>query len=338
LIKVDCAEFQHSHEISKLLGSPPGYVGGEVPPVISKKTIEAKWEGTNLRYSVILFDEVEKAHNSFHQLLLGAMDRGYFTTGKNEKIDLTKCIIVMTSNLGSGEVKKLLKNKGYGFIATAEGTDKILDDDIYEASKKAVTSFFSPEFFNRIDSMIVFRALTDEVLRQILEIELKIVQDRVIKAGKFIHVDTSARGKELLIVEGTSKEFGARHLRRAIERFLVSKLTRALATRQAEPGDMILADHEPDAKHMVLEIMKGAMELPVAKKGPTAPAVKQPKAVFVTPSDPYASVGYPSTKDPDYCGRCGFHWYDKHACADLTRGDSALERFRREMEKRRKKP
>lgn len=335
IIKIDCAEFQHSHEIAKLIGSPPGYVGGEIVPKINKEAIEKTRDGKPAKYGVILFDEIEKGHNALHQILLGIMDRGTITTGKNVTIDLKNCIIIMTSNLGSGEVKKLLQTSGgYGFIKKAESVSAIvdLDQDIYRASKDAVTKFFSPEFFNRIDRMVVFRALTQEMLRAILDMELSRLQDRVLKAGKFISVEATERGKAFLIEEGTSKEFGARELRRTIERYLVAKLKRALATGQAVPGDMVLADKEPGKDDMSLDIVKDAMIIPKPKE--ETPIVKQPKKVFITPESPDVSGPRRGILAPDYCARCGYRWYDAHMCFDLV--DSPLEDLRRDAERRRK--
>ena len=326
LIKIDCAEFQASHEISKLLGSPPGYVGGEIPPKITKESIEAKWSNSKgPKYSVILFDEIEKGHNALHQILLGIMDRGTITTGKNVTIDLKQCIIVMTSNLGSGEVKKLLRtNGGYGFIKNAEvgkpGGESSIDQEIYTASKEAVTKFFTPEFFNRVDKMIVFRSLTDEMLRRILDIELVRVQDRVLKSGKFVSVEASNRGKDFLIEKGTSKEFGARELRRTIERYLISKLTRAFTTKQAEDGDMLIADKEPNDSGLTLDIAKDAMVIP-SKEEPenkTTDIVHQPRRVYIDPENRYASTPYRGVNNSDYCGRCGYRWYTAHKCFDLV--------------------
>jgi ATP-dependent Clp protease ATP-binding subunit ClpB len=318
LIKVDCAEYQESHEIAKLLGSPPGYVSSDVPPRITQELIEAKFKGKGPKYAIILFDEIEKAHRAVHQLLLGIMDRATLTSGKNKEIDFSKCIVVMTSNLGSGEVKKLLQTSGgYGFVKTAEAAAAAttLDEDIYRASKSAVMKFFSPEFFNRIDRMIVFRALTDDVLRQILDIELTLIQDRILKAGKFVSVEASARAKDFLIKEGTSKEFGARELRRTLERHLVTKLTRAFATIQAVSGDMVLADKEPEIEDMVLDISKGAMEIPKPKTEDST--VKKPIAVYVEPENPESLQPLESIRNPGYCARCGFRWYPAHLCGDL---------------------
>jgi ATP-dependent Clp protease ATP-binding subunit ClpB len=343
VIKVDCAEFQHSHEIAKLIGAPPGYIGGEVEPKINKSAIEAKWAKSKNKYSIILFDEIEKGNTSVHQVLLGIMDRGTMTTGKNVQVDLSKCIIVMTSNLGSGEVKKLLRTSGgYGFVERNKevvGGELALDDEIYRASKDAVQKFFSPEFFNRLDRMVVFRSLTEETLRKILNIELERVQDRLLKANKFVFVEVSNRGKDFLIEEGTSKEYGARELRRTIERRLVAKLTRAFATLQAVSGDMIVADKEPGIDGLTLDIAKGVMEVPQADAPVTTTAiVKKPKKTYIDPEDKNLPKPEPGKLDPEYCRRCGFRWYAAHLCFDLldSPSSSALELYRREQEKRRK--
>lgn len=340
LIKVDCAEFQHSHEVAKLIGAPPGYVGLDVQPKINKDAIEVKWEKSKNKFSVVLFDEIEKGNQALHQILLGIMDRGIMTTGKNVEVSLKKCIIVMTSNLGSGEVKKLLRAAGgYGFGVRSKevtiGGELALDDEIYKASKGAVQKFFSPEFFNRIDRMVVFRSLSEETLRKILNIELDRVQDRVLKANKFVSIEVSSRGKDFLVEEGTSKEFGARELRRTIERYLVAKLTRAFATKQVVSGDMIVVDKEPTIRGLTLDVAKGVMEIPLAPPSETSTAtVKKPKSTFITPENPNSSKQGPGIMNSEYCMRCGFRWYLAHVCFDLL--DSPLDTYRRDQERRRK--
>jgi ATP-dependent Clp protease ATP-binding subunit ClpB len=337
LIKVDCAEYQQSHEVAKMIGAPPGYVGREVPPKLNKAAIEAKWEKSKNKFSVILFDEIEKGHRSLHEILLGIMDRGTMTTGDNVQVDLKKCIIVLTSNLGSGEVKKLLQTSGgYGFgVRDREDVkgETALDSEIYRASKIAVNKFFSPEFFNRIDRMVVFRSLTAETLRKILSMELDRVQDRILAAKQFVSIEVSERGKDFLIQEGTSKEYGARELRRTIERHLVSKITRALATKQAVSGDMIVADKEPDTKGLTLDIAKGIMDIPAAPEAKPA-EVKQPERAFIEPENPKLMSPEAGTVNPKYCARCGFRWYSSHMCFDLL--DSPFERYRRDKDKPRK--
>ena len=355
LIKMDCAEYQASHEISKLIGAPPGYVGHrETDPKISKKAIEARWvDGKSPKYTIILFDEIEKAHNSMHQILLGIMDRATLTTSTNEAVDMHNCIIVMTSNLGSSDMKKILSDtKEMGFVAKKE-SQKSTEDEIYHAAKDAVKKFFSMEFFNRIDRMIVFQPLTDEVLRKILEIELKRIQDRILKSHKYISIDLSDRAKDFIITEGTSREFGARELRRTLERFLVSKLTRAFATKQAVDGDMIVADKVLEHDGLTLDIAKGVMvipeksvEVPVVTNNTSEPhPVSKPKAAWVEPDCPTASSPTESYLHPGYCRRCGFRWYEGHKCIldpspsgfDYSKKDLApFERFKKDLEERAK--
>lgn len=324
LIKVDCAEFQHSHEISKLIGSPPGYVGGDIQPKISKKTIEARWKDGGPQYTVIMFDEIEKADEAFHQLLLGILDNGKLTSGRNEEIDMTHTVIVMTSNLGSGEVKKLLTKNGYGFNVPAS-RESAVDDQIYKVSRDAVERFFSPEFYNRLDRMVVFRPLSDAGLRRVLEIELKLVQDRILKANKFVGIDVTERAKNFLLKEGTSKQYGARELKRAIERFLVPKLSHAFSTDQARNGDILLADCENDA-NLSITVLKNRLTLPVKKE---EHIVKQPLPAKVEPENPDSRSPYEAVKNPGYCARCGFRWYGNHMCFDLLADDSVRKGWRK---------
>jgi len=356
LIKMDCAEYQASHEISKLIGSPPGYVGHkDTEAKISKKAIEAKWaDGKSPKYTIILFDEIEKAHNSMHQILLGIMDRATLTLGSNETVDMHNCVIVLTSNLGSSDMKKILSDtKEMGFVAKKENQQST-EDDIYHAAKDAVKKFFSMEFFNRVDRMIVFHPLTDENLRRILDIELKRIQDRILKSHKYISVDLSDRAKDFIIKEGTSREFGARELRRTLERFLVSKLTRAFATKQAVDGDMIVADKVLEHDGLTLDIVKDVMvipEKPVAIPEATSntsgphPVIK-PKAAWVNPDLPSHWAPAESNVNPGYCARCGFRWYAGHKCLldpspsgfDCSKKDLApFEQFKKDLEEKAKK-
>jgi hypothetical protein len=288
-----------------------------------------------------------------HQILLGIMDRATLTTGTNEAIDMHNCVIVMTSNLGSSDMKKILSDtKEMGFVSKKE-SQKSTEDEIYHAAKDAVKKFFSMEFFNRIDRMIVFQPLTDEVLRKILEIELKRIQDRILKSHKYISIDLSDRAKDFIIAEGTSREFGARELRRTLERFFVSKLTRAFATKQAVDGDMIVADKTPEGDGLALDIIKAAMIIPekaVAVSVATSNTsgsqpVQKPKAAWIEPDSPTAWIPSESPSHPGYCARCGFRWYVGHKCIldpspsgfDRSKKDLApFERFKKDIEDRAK--
>lgn len=304
LIKIDCAEFQQSHEISKLIGSPPGYVGHkDTNPIFSKEAIERHWKN-GPKFTPVLFDEIEKGHPALHRILLGINGSGRMRTGSNEVVDMRSTLIVMTSNLGSRSVSSMLSGKRYGF--TSSTTIGQMDQDIYKACKDAVKNFFDSEFFNRIDRMVAFRPLTDEDFRKILDIELGFIQDRVIRGNKFIIIDNSRQAKEFLLKEGVSQEFGARELRRTIERHLVSKLTRAFSTKQAIDGDMILSDCE-NGRDLDISIMKGVLDILAAK-----PVLADESWIKKDALIPFESI-----IKPGRCGRCGLMWHLTHTCFDI---------------------
>jgi ATP-dependent Clp protease ATP-binding subunit ClpA len=243
IVKVDCAEFQHSHEIAKLIGSPPGYLGHrETQPIISQETLD-QHHTDKVKLSLVLFDEIEKASDALWQLLLGILDKGTLTLGDNRRVDFSRCMIFLTSNLGSHEVMNLM-NGGLGFAATRNDLDEELDQKIYRAATEAARRKFSPEFMNRIDKVIVFRALTRENLETVLDIELARVQQRIINAAdgrQFVFRCTPA-ARDFLLREGTDIKFGARHLKRSIERHLVFPMSNLLATQQIQLGDLITVD------------------------------------------------------------------------------------------------
>src|SRR5262245_11226984 len=181
-IKIDCAEFQHSHEIAKLIGSPPGYLGHrETHPLLTQEALN-QWHTEKLKLSILLFDEIEKASDSLWQLLLGILDKATLTLGDNRRVDLSQCIIIMTSNLGAAEMSGMVEG-GLGFATKVAQVDASLDDKINRTAIEAARRKFSPEFMNRIDKTVVFRTLRSEHLTQILEIELGMVQQRVLMAS-----------------------------------------------------------------------------------------------------------------------------------------------------------
>ncbi len=158
-IKIDCAEFQHSHEIAKLIGSPPGYLGHrETHPLLTQEALN-QWHTDRLKLSILLFDEIEKASDSLWQLLLGILDKATLTLGDNRRVDLSQCIIIMTSNLGASEMSDLVDG-GLGFAARkANQVDASLDDKIDRTAIEAARRKFTPEFMNRIDKVVVFKTL-----------------------------------------------------------------------------------------------------------------------------------------------------------------------------------
>ncbi len=252
VVKVDCAEFQHSHEIAKLIGSPPGYLGHrETQPLITQEILE-QHRTENLKLSLVLFDEVEKASDALWQLLLGILDKGTLTLGDNRRVDFSRTMIFLTSNLGSHEVMSLMAG-GLGFSAGRAEDDEELNQKIYRTALEAAKKKFSPEFMNRIDKVIVFRTLLRPHLEQILDIELRHVQQRIMTASssnQFVFRCTAA-ARDFLLREGTDLKFGARHLKRAIERHLVFPLSNLLATQQIQLGDLIIVDYDPMVTKLV---------------------------------------------------------------------------------------
>jgi ATP-dependent Clp protease ATP-binding subunit ClpB len=245
-IKIDCAEFQHSHEIAKLIGSPPGYLGHrETPPLLTQEAID-QHQTDRAKMTFILFDEIEKANDALWQLLLGILDKGTLTLGDNRKVDMSRCVIFMTSNLGAVEMSDMM-SAGIGFSSGTKHDDAsltLLDHKMYRTALEVAKRKFSPEFMNRIDKVVVFRTLTESNLRNVLDIELNEVQNRIMASHadrQFIFRCTD-NSKEFLLHEGTDLKYGARHLKRAIERHLVYPLSNLIATGQINRGDVVKID------------------------------------------------------------------------------------------------
>lgn len=244
-IKIDCAEFQHSHEIAKLIGSPPGYLGHrETPPLLTQEKID-QYYTDKLKLSFVLFDEIEKASEAVWQLLLGILDKATLTLGDNRQVDFSRCVIFMTSNLGASEISRFISGDVMGFVhkPTLEMTDPDTDKKIYRVALEEAKKKFSPEFMNRIDRVVVFRALTQEHLRQILDIELNEVQCKILatQGEKLFIFQCTEEAKNFLLREGTDLKYGARHLKRAIERHLVFPLSNLIVTKQIGAGDVVKA-------------------------------------------------------------------------------------------------
>jgi len=248
MIKVDCAEFQHSHEIAKLIGSPPGYLGHkETHPLITQEALSAS-HTEDLKLSFLLFDEIEKASDALWQLLLGILDKATLTLGDNRRVDLSQTVIFLTSNLGGGEITELMQG-GMGFVQPKDKPTAGLNEKVEKTAVKAARRKFSPEFMNRLDKVVVFHPLQREELDEVLEIELRHVQERVSDStGRPFLYRITEEGREFLIEEGTDQRYGARHLKRAIERHLVSPLARLLGTAQLRAGDLLLIDRHPGEK------------------------------------------------------------------------------------------
>ncbi|MGP8141140.1 MAG: AAA family ATPase [Terriglobales bacterium] len=277
-IKIDSAEFQHSHEIAKLIGSPPGYLGHrETHPLLTQEALN-QWHTEKLKLSILLFDEIEKASDSLWQLLLGILDKATLTLGDNRRVDLSSCIIIMTSNLGAVEMSDMV-NGGLGFAPRTVAVDDSLDEKMNRSAVDAARRKFAPEFMNRIDKVVVFKTLRAEHLQQILDIELGMVQQRVLMASgahQFVF-NCTAPVKTFLLAEGTDPKYGARHLKRAIERHLVFPLANLVATGQVKLGDFIRVDLIGESQLTFVKEAEGAM-VPVMLERYGAAAAAMPAA------------------------------------------------------------
>src|SRR2546430_8941626 len=269
IIKVDCAEFQHSHEIAKLIGSPPGYLGHrETHPLITQEALSAN-HTDKLKLSFLLFDEIEKASDALWQLLLGMLDKATLTLGDNRRVDLSQTVIFLTSNLGGGEITELMQG-GMGFIQPNKDQPIIgLDEKVERTAVEAARRKFSPEFMNRLDKVVVFHPLKRDQLEEVLEIELGQVQQRVLETarGQFLFRVTSA-AREFLLTEGTDQRYGARHLKRAIERNIVYPLANLLATEQVHVGDLICIDFDKKESCLTFTREGENLTMPVRRQEP----------------------------------------------------------------------
>lgn len=260
IVKIDCAEFQHSHEIAKLIGSPPGYLGHrETSPMLTQENLD-RMHTDDMKVSLVLFDEIEKASDSLWQLLLGILDKATLTLGDNRRVDFSKAMVILTSNLGAREMSELISG-GIGF-APGKGTktpnDTEVDQKIYRTAVEAARRKFSPEFMNRIDKVVVFRSLKEHHLRLILDLELQAVQDRIMQsAGTKFVFQCSETAKDMLMKEGIDFKYGARHLKRAVERFLVYPLSNLVATGQIGLGDLVHVDVDDNRNRLIFSKSSG---------------------------------------------------------------------------------
>ena len=298
VIKVDCAEFQHSHEIAKLIGSPPGYLGHrETHPLITQEEL-SKYHTEKLKLSFLLFDEIEKASDALWQLLLGILDKATLTLGDNRRVDLSQTMIFLTSNLGGGEITELMTG-GMGFVQPSDKTEDKLDMKVEKTAQGAAKKKFSPEFMNRLDKVVVFHPLRQEQLEEILEIELGMVQQRVLDTGRgqFLFRATPA-ARRFLLQEGTDFKYGARHLKRAIEKYVVYPLANLLATEQVRFGDMLVVDWDGKALNLSFHKEGEGAVVPVPSKMARGAGANSARAIGGKVIEAPASVVVREAKAP----------------------------------------
>jgi ATP-dependent Clp protease ATP-binding subunit ClpA len=263
VIKIDCAEFQHSHEIAKLIGSPPGYLGHrETRALLSQETLN-QHHTDKMKISLVLFDEIEKASDALWNLLLGVLDKGVLTLGDNRRVDFSSAMIFMTSNLGAGEISEVTAPR-LGFHSPEQNGDAGRTAASVRMSRigiEAARRKLTPEFMNRLDKVVVFKPLGGEELSQIVDIEIERVQERIhaTESGKSFAINVTRSAREFLLSEGTDARYGARHLKRAIERLLVQPLANLIASGQIQRGDAIRVSHREDMPSLLFFLEAEAM-------------------------------------------------------------------------------
>jgi ATP-dependent Clp protease ATP-binding subunit ClpA len=266
MLKVDCAEFQHGHEIAKLIGSPPGYLGHrETHPFFTQETLDF-YHNAHHQISLVLFDEIEKASDTLWKLLLGILDKAVLTLGDNRRVNFNRSLIFMTSNLGAREMGELVASHlGFAPVKAAGEVERKIDTVALNAAKRK----FSPEFMNRIDKSIVFHPLKPEHLEKILDIELGNLQNRIFKAAgtndKPFVFTVSAEVKRQLLEEGFDQKSGARELKRVLERRLMMPFANLLATEQLSLGDLVKVEMGTEGEFEFDHEREGAM-MPILKE------------------------------------------------------------------------
>lgn len=247
LIRIDMSEYMEKFAISRLVGAPPGYVGYEEGGQLTEKVRRKP-------YSVVLLDEIEKAHPDVFNLLLQALDDGQMTDSLGRKIDFKNTIVIMTSNIGSRQLQDFGQGVGFATAAKTSATDDHARGVIEKALKKA----FAPEFLNRIDDVILFNQLKKEDIFQIIDLELKGVFKRIEDAGYTIQLDKSA--KDFLSEKGYDPDFGARPLARAIQKYLEDPLAEAIIGSTITEGDVLEVKHAKDAEELTISVKKSKSE------------------------------------------------------------------------------
>src|SRR3954466_5221378 len=249
VLKVDCGEFQMEHEVAKLIGAPPGYLGHrETQPMLTQQKLNAV-TSERCSLSLVLFDEIEKAAPSMTRLLLGVLDKGLLRLGDNSTVNFEKSLVFLTSNLGAREMMREI-NPEFGFQSVKQTERTDLTSKLQNIGLNAVRKRFSPEFVNRIDSIITYQPLTAESLSAILDQHIVDLQNHVntrLGARSFT-LDVPFETRQYLLKTGTSAEYGARELNRTIHRLLTQPLATLVATNQISPSAMVRAELSEDGK------------------------------------------------------------------------------------------
>ncbi len=244
LIRIDMSEYMEKFSISRLVGAPPGYVGYEEGGQLTEKVRRKP-------YSVVLLDEIEKAHPDVFNMLLQVLDDGFLTDSLGRKIDFRNTIVIMTSNIGARKLKDFGQGVGFGTASRKTQADENARSIIQNALKKA----FAPEFLNRIDDVVVFNALEREDIHKIIDIELEKLFKRI--KGLGYNLTLSEKAKDYISDKGFDKDYGARPLKRAIQKYIEDALAEEIINSKLEEGDNIFMDFDTDKDELIIDIKKG---------------------------------------------------------------------------------
>jgi len=259
LIRIDMSEYMEKFSVSRLMGAPPGYVGYEEGGQLTEKVRRKP-------YAVVLLDEIEKAHPDIFNILLQVLDEGHLTDGLGRKVDFRNTIVIMTSNIGSREIKDFGQGVGFATKAKQSAANEYTKAVIQKALKRA----FAPEFLNRIDDVVLFNTLTRDDIHQIIDIELRGLYDRVNTLG--YEISLSDEAKDFVVEKGYDIQFGARPLNRAIQKYLEDPMAEAIIKSSIAEGDRLIVDFDKEKEEITVhisragELPEGKKELPDAKK------------------------------------------------------------------------
>jgi ATP-dependent Clp protease ATP-binding subunit ClpC len=255
VVAINCTEFKNAHDVAKLVGAPPGYVGHEQPPFLTPEKIEKK-------FTIVIFEELEKADRALYDLLLQVLERGELKTGRGVDLNFRNCFIMMTSNVCAKEVDNITKNAVIGFGPPAQKFEELdqdsADHKIQTVCVSAVEDFFSPEFINRVDEIMTFNRLKDDHLLAILEKFLLDTRARLAMAG--VGTSISEASKRFLIERGTNLRYGARPLRRAVREHLEFPLASMIAEYGLDPNQVVHIEAGNDGLNFEwVRSLKGAL-------------------------------------------------------------------------------
>ncbi len=243
LIRIDMSEYMEKFSVSRLVGAPPGYVGYEEGGQLTEKVRRKP-------YSVVLLDEIEKAHPDVFNILLQVLDDGILTDGLGRRVDFRNTIIIMTSNIGVRDLKDFGAGIGFATASKRDNSDDIMKSTIQNALKKA----FSPEFLNRLDDVIVFNTLEKEHIHQIIDISLEKLFKRIVDLG--YHVELTKKAKDFLSEKGYDPQYGARPLNRAIQKYLEDPVAEEILKGDIQEGDTLVADWDGKAEELHFKLKK----------------------------------------------------------------------------------